>query len=342
MDKQELLQKTAQPAIRSGHTILDNGWKALAAPCLRWWRQRTSSSARTGARNMQREWLMMSTDPYTRQERHQLASIALLIGALALLAFFASFNPRNDLTDKILLLMLVCLLFLLTIPAIFIGTLRLKRLATVREDILHGGPALLAGEQPVLDADALPLPTTIELKKSKKLVIFLGVMLTLALFISLGTGVIASIGALHTNPGSSLLPSILLVIASAAILALIVALALIFWLGHTQIISKIVVDEQGITSTCQGITSSIRWSDARLFALVSPDKLSALSSYELASPTTLVHWANMPARTLFGWRNNAASLEYDNKVQALLSVTAARTGLPLYDLDATLKAQEGA
>jgi hypothetical protein len=107
---------------------------------------------------------------------------------------------------------------------------------------------------------------------------------------------------------------------------------LIFFLLRTQLISTIIVDERGLSSTYQGITSSINWSDARLFAVLNPEKPAVMQFYELSNEHTVVRWANMPARTLFQRRGSMAQVEYRRKVQALLSYIVARTELPLYDL----------
>jgi hypothetical protein len=94
----------------------------------------------------------------------------------------------------------------------------------------------------------------------------------------------------------------------------------------------IVVDELGLSSTYQGVTSSISWSDARLFAVLNPDKPSVMRFYELSNEHTVVRWANMPTRALLQRRENMAHAEYRRNVQELLSFIVARTGLPLYDL----------
>ena len=92
------------------------------------------------------------------------------------------------------------------------------------------------------------------------------------------------------------------------------------------------MDEQGLSSTYQGVTPSINWSDARLFAVLNPDKPSTMRFYELSNEHTVVRWADMPARTLFQRRGNMMYVEYRRKVQTLLSFIVARTELPLYDL----------
>src|SRR5580700_9434808 len=75
-----------------------------------------------------------------------------------------------------------------------------------------------------------------------------------------------------------------------------------------------------------GITSSINWSDAHLFAVLNPEKPSVMQFYELSNEHTVVRWVNMPARSLFQRKKNKRHAEYRRNVLALLSLVAARTG----------------
>jgi hypothetical protein len=101
---------------------------------------------------------------------------------------------------------------------------------------------------------------------------------------------------------------------------------------RSQLIFTIIVDEWGLSSTYQGITSSINWSDARLFAVLNLEKPSVMRFYELSNEHTVVRWVNMPARLLFRRGETMMYIEYRRNVQALLALIVARTGLPLYDL----------
>jgi hypothetical protein len=95
------------------------------------------------------------------------------------------------------------------------------------------------------------------------------------------------------------------------------------------------VDEFGLSSTYQGVTSTINWSDARLFAVLNQEKPSSMRFYELSNEQTVVRWVNMPERAVFQRKENKANAEYRRKVLALLSLVAAKTELPLYDLSPT-------
>jgi hypothetical protein len=87
-----------------------------------------------------------------------------------------------------------------------------------------------------------------------------------------------------------------------------------------------------IASGSQHSSACDSWSDARLFAVLNSERPPTMRFYELSNERTSVLWANMPARTLFQRREHTGYVEYRRKVEALLSLIAARTGLPLYDL----------
>ncbi len=283
---------------------------------------------------------MIKDDPYTRQQRHQLASSSLLFGVLTLLTIVQFINPNSDIFSKFIFPFAMCFFFIIGGVGIFFSLKRLKRLTQLRESVRRGGSVSLAKEQPAPDATALPVIATIKLNNSKTRIIRVGVMLAIFLFILFVVGLLA--GTNNSNKGHSSINFLPLFLAIFGVftLVLLVASFLIFWLMCKQMICRIVIDEHSLSSTYQGITSSIRWSDACLFTITSPDKPTVLRVYELANATTVVHWMNLSSQPLFGWNINAASIQYRNNVQALLSVVAARTGLPLYDFDATLKAQK--
>jgi hypothetical protein len=110
---------------------------------------------------------------------------------------------------------------------------------------------------------------------------------------------------------------------------------------RNQLIFTIVVDVRGLSSTYQGITSTINWPDARLFAVLNTEKLSAMRFYELSNEHTVVRWVNMPTRTPVQRWENMAHVEYRRKVQWLLAFIVARTGLPLYGLSPASGARAG-
>lgn len=276
--------------------------------------------------------MMKRNDPYTRMQRQQLSTMGLIVLLLTVVAIFQVVNPRNDLSAKVIFLVPYVMLLIVGVFAIFRYRSNLKGLDQRRERALQGDRSLLAREQPLPDPQILPLPTTIKLDQSRRAVVFLGLAIAFILFIPFVIGIVVGLGQSHHSPGNNALLLTLLIILGGAMVALLVALVLIFFLMRNQLIFTIVVDERGLSSTYQGITSSINWPDARLFAVLNPEKPSVMRFYELSNEHTVVRWVNMPARTLFQRKENTAYVEYRRKVQALLSFIVARTGLPLYDL----------
>lgn len=79
---------------------------------------------------------------------------------------------------------------------------------------------------------------------------------------------------------------------------------------------------------------TVRWEEARLFAVRGPrTAFSKAITYELASAKEVVTWK--PLRRLHWWsieRPIVPFEEYQQQTEALLSLIAARTHLPLYDV----------
>lgn len=284
---------------------------------------------------------MKRNDPYTRIHRQQLSNLGLIIPLLTVVVIFEVFHSPNDLFVKMIILVPYVLLLISGVFAIWRYRSNLKRLDQRRERALQGDRSLLAREQPVANGDMLPLPTTIKLDQSQRAVILLGLVIAFAIFIPFVLGIVFGSGHSHRSPSNNALLVTALIILSGAVVALLVALVLIFFLMRNQLIFTIVVDERGLSSTYQGITSTINWSDARLFAVLNPEKPSSMRFYELSNEHTVVRWVNMPTRTLFQRRENMVHAEYRRKVQALLAFIVARTGLTLYDLSPTSGARAG-
>ncbi len=97
---------------------------------------------------------------------------------------------------------------------------------------------------------------------------------------------------------------------------------------------ELVASDMGISLKQGFSTTIIRWSEARLFAVTgtytpAPD----LIRYALAGNGAIIRWwlyIKPP-----GWmtlKPVAPFAEYDRRMRALLSLVAAKTGLPLLDL----------
>lgn len=275
---------------------------------------------------------MKRNDPYARILRQQLSSLSIMLPLLTLLVIFEVVNPHNALGVKVIFLVPYAIALTAGVFAILRNKANLKQLDQRRERALRGDRSLLAREQPLADPGTLPLPATIKLDRSRRAVVGLGVIIALVIFIPFVVGIAVGFSQNHHSPANNALLLIVAVIVGGAVAALLLALALILFLLRTQLIFTIVVDEQGISSTYQGVTSSINWSDARLFAVLNQERPATMRYYELSNGRTIVGWVNMPERTLLQRKNSRGNIEYRRKVQALLSVIVARTGLPLYDL----------
>lgn len=95
---------------------------------------------------------------------------------------------------------------------------------------------------------------------------------------------------------------------------------------------RIIVNEEELLLITPSRRQAIRWEDARLFAIAAGTKpTTSPSRYELSSATAIVRW-NQAKRLLFYVKLQGPFEEYQQQMAALLSLIAARTGLPLYDL----------
>ena len=271
-------------------------------------------------------------DPYTRMERQRFAGLSISLPLMILSTLLVSLNPHNDLLYKVLFLILDAAMLIVGGIALFHYRSNLKHLDERRQRALQGDDSLLAREQPTPDSQILPLPTTIKLDQSRRAIVFLSLSIAFILFLIFVVGITAGVGQSHHGLNNHTLLLIVFTILGAFVVALLAAFILIFFLLRNQLSFTIVADEYGLSSTYQGITSTINWSDARLFAVLNQEKPSAMRFYELSNESTVVRWVNMPERAMFQRKENRANAEYRRKVLALLSLIAARTELPLYDL----------
>jgi hypothetical protein len=116
--------------------------------------------------------------------------------------------------------------------------------------------------------------------------------------------------------------------------------AIPFWVIPQQI----KVTDDGISLIQSNTPSTILWSEAQLFAVAPVGHTGDEPLYyEISSPTKTIHLVRLRRQTrwfLFPWNVDravkpATSFEvYDAQMEALLSLIAAKTNLPLYDLRA--------
>lgn len=90
----------------------------------------------------------------------------------------------------------------------------------------------------------------------------------------------------------------------------------------------------GLTLATPYTTKLVRWREARLFAVRGPrTSFTQAVTYELASANEVITWK--PLRQLHWWsveRPVVPFEEYQRQMEGLLSLIAARTHLPLYDV----------
>jgi hypothetical protein len=92
--------------------------------------------------------------------------------------------------------------------------------------------------------------------------------------------------------------------------------------------------ELGLGREVLGLTAVMPWNDARLFAIVRRDRRGRPDTFELATLSSILRWRWVRPDARF-WRVNDPELawpEYEQRMRALHSLIAAKTGLPLYDL----------
>jgi len=191
---------------------------------------------------------------------------------------------------------------------------------------------MLAAEQPVPNAYALPLPLTIELRPSTRSFPFFFGLIIIGSFIG---GIVAYFSTRSPSSTSHHASLAILIIILAVILAVFILLiALFYFILRRQIYYRIQVDEQGIEVSYNRITTRVNWNEARLFTVNAVKKARRPKSYELASADTIVRWIWVPGDVtpLFMLKPAIPRQEYDRQMQGLLEMVAGRTHLPLYDI----------
>lgn len=192
-----------------------------------------------------------------------------------------------------------------------------------------GGNTLLVGlatEQPAPDESALVLPLTIRLTPRWTTIFSWSAVLWIpsALYFSL------------VSPGSVRSNLLLIVFASTAISASVAGC--LIWVGYHY--CKIEVTEEQLVVQQAKSRKSIKWQDARLFAIFPAHLLSKKAympiNYELSGVYEIVRWPRvrqtMPFTLSKLVKPTIPFNEYEQQMDALLSVIAAKTHLPLYDL----------
>lgn len=102
----------------------------------------------------------------------------------------------------------------------------------------------------------------------------------------------------------------------------------ICWLVYTPR-QQITALQHGLAYCCGSHAGSIFWHEAKLFAVIG--STGETLTFELSSHSAVIHWSTKPVS--FGLAHaNITEEKYQQQVQALNALIAAKTGLPLYDL----------
>lgn len=140
-----------------------------------------------------------------------------------------------------------------------------------------------------------------------------------------------------------------------ALLQTVLNVAVVFYALGSAVVTLVFTPRQQVTATRDGLFcrlgyhfSYIPWQQARLFAIIGEKetkKHGRVFFYELSSEQAVIRWTSRP--TLTGpWHMPSTAVgvagllvqadcsekEYERRVQTLLAIVEARTGLSLYDL----------
>ncbi len=243
---------------------------------------------------------------------------ALIWGAL----FLTSLNDENKwnfLFDSVMYLA----------PAIytFVQAQRWKPMNYRRQMAAYWGFAArvpLAAAHPLPNVAALPLPFAIILRPGwPRFVIGLGTLAALSIYTDTYNYRVHGIHLININP---------FVIDPFIIPVFLWGLLIALWLRS----QRIEVTQEGLivrhaTGWLHG-TNTIRWHDARLFAIRGGKPGTPGTRYELSSPYTVVQWTRTRGRWWSFHRPAIPFAEYDAQMEALIALISGITGLPLYDV----------
>jgi hypothetical protein len=211
-------------------------------------------------------------------------------------------------------------LFLVALGAVAVASYESRRLNRVEERrqaavswISRVG--VLAADQPSPNAQALPLPYSITQYRN---------WLAYVVYTPSSWVVLVLSSLLVSSPESVL--QLRFFVISFVFAA---GITVISYLAQMQ---RIIASDVGLSACSIYQCRTILWSEARLFAI---DGASASKdppeSYELSSATTIVRWNRQTSASRF-YHLGCPFEEYDRQMNALLSLIAAKTGLPLHDL----------
>jgi hypothetical protein len=189
----------------------------------------------------------------------------------------------------------------------------------------------LAADQPAPDGPEVTLPMTVQLRPRWPYFGVVGVLTSLLV----GSGLAALVMASGLFAAANGVLSWQDLGGPAAVVESALAafsLAFTFTSGR----ETLTVSEDGVSlHKRRGLNPSIKWSDMRLFAIASNSGRQdpKVIVFTIAGPDGFVMW---PYVKRMAWdiylRPTIPCEQYERQMEALLSLIAVRTGLPLYDL----------
>ena len=264
--------------------------------------------------------------------------------ALILVAFFIASRVRiqSPLSDLLPLYAFILVCSLASWPLNIFNTLRQerfwKRLEAKRQAAASGEQGLLAAQQPVPNANALQLPITIQQRPNWLTLLLVPGLIVILMAIAVPLMYIF-LPQMVVLPHHRQLPQlwIAITIGLTALLVLIVC-AILFGVLYGRVRQQLTITEHGLIKPGFRKAHSVSWREARLFAidgLLGTKNYQYPIMYELSSANDIVRWGWMrrsTRRVLFFAKPTMPTEDYDQQMEAVLSLIAGRTSLPLYDL----------
>lgn len=228
------------------------------------------------------------------------------------------------------------------LPYILVGTILVRYASRWRQieqrrwiagDEEHQPPTPRAIEQPRPDEAALPLPYTIKVKSTWKAPIVCFFLLMLVSN-SLVAWFLYKLPRTPSEP-PDLYTGFMIILFACAVLVSALTAACLLRSGYQYL----EVTEEVLRLPIASFKVEIAWKEATLFAIYPANRISQHEYppviYELSGPKTIVRWLRVRRDMPWFRKNHKPALpfdEYDRQMDALLSLIAAKTGLPLYDL----------
>ncbi len=208
-----------------------------------------------------------------------------------------------------------------------------QRRQEIRQAAIAGDTTIasLAFPQPVPDEHALPLPSIIKLRpKVSTMAIFAGCFTLFWMALILGVGFfMQGISGMFTTISQS--------IGSSLFILVLFPFFFVFILSLFAVRQQIQVTSKGLKVRDARSNSSIRWDDVKLFSLQRSKKRAPIIFYELSTSANVLSHGVLLQRLqrnapIQFYKPVTSFDDYDRQMEALLSLIAAKTGLPLYDL----------